>query len=425
MLSAADNELVTSVGPGTPMGEVFRRFWLPVVSGADLGGPDGTPVRLRILGENLVAFRDTNGAVGVIQAACPHRRAKLFWGRNEDCGLRCAYHGWKFDVSGACVDTPSEPDPRFKDHIRAKGYKAVERAGLVWLYMGPAEAEPEFPHFPWAEHPDAELASTTWLQRSNWLQSLEGDFDSAHVSFLHSYLNPDDGPPAFIDGYRRYIAIDKAPKLSVKDTPYGYVYAGRRTVAENEYYWRATQWIAPAASQVGGGVQMRFLTPIDDAHSVSCSVRLSNDSSLGSENLPLTGFMLADGYIVDVHEPEKRAENNFLIDRETQRNRTFSGIPGGARDQDRAMTETMEAVLDRTDEHLGTTDLAIVAMRRRLIEMARDLERGVAPALTTDPSVVRGAVGFNVLSPSSEFDEVLEEFGQGTERTGAASRALA
>jgi phthalate 4,5-dioxygenase len=410
MLSAAENEMVTSVGPGTPMGEVFRRFWVPVMSSDDLPQPDAPPVRLRILGEDLVGFRDTNGVIGVLQAACPHRRAKLFWGRNEDCGLRCAYHGWKFDVAGQCVDTPSEPaESRFKDHIRATSYKAIERGGLVWLFMGQPDHEPEFPHYPWLDDVEGTVVhSTTWLQRSNWLQSLEGDFDSAHVSFLHSWLDPDAGPPAFIDGYRQYIAIDKAPRLTVKDTPYGFHYAGRRTIGEDRYYWRATQWVAPAASQVAGNGGMRFLTPIDDRHSVSCSVRRGAPEA-ARENMPLVGFALPDGYIVDVHQPEKGPENDFMIDREVQRTRTFSGIPGGARDQDRAMTETMEPILDRSDEHLGTTDLAIVAMRRRLIDMARDLQRGIAPALTLDPEIVHVATGFNVVSTRPDFDEVLAE----------------
>jgi phthalate 4,5-dioxygenase oxygenase subunit len=413
MLSAAENEVITSVGPGTPMGEVFRRTWLPVLGAADLPEPDGAPVRLRILGEDLVGFRDTNGAIGVIQAACPHRRAKLFWGRNEDCGLRCAYHGWKFDVAGQCVDTPSEPaESSFKDHIRAKSYKAVERGGLVWLYMGSPDQEPEFPHFPWTDAPDSELQASTWLQRSNWLQSLEGDFDSAHVSFLHSWLDPDAGPEAFIPGYRRYIATDKAPRLTIEDTPYGFHYGGRRTLEDGQYYWRSTQWIAPGGSQVAGNGGMRFLTPIDDQHSVSCSVRRTNGGAAG-ETLPLVAFALPDGYIIDVHQPDKGPENDFLIDRETQRNRTFSGIPGGARDQDRAMTETMEPVLDRSEEHLGTTDLAIVAMRRRLLDMARDLQRGVAPAVTRDPSIVHDATGFNVLSSHAEFADVVAEVTQG------------
>lgn len=423
MLSAADNKLITSVGPGTPMGEVFRRLWMPIMGSEDLPVPDGPPVRLRILGENLVSFRDTNGVIGVLQAACPHRRAKLFWGRNEECGLRCAYHGWKFDVNGQCVDTPSEPVETFKDHIRAKSYRAVERGGLVWLYMGPEEQEPPFPHFPWLDIPEAEMQASSWLQRSNWLQSVEGDFDSAHVSFLHSWLDPDAGPPAFIPGYRQYISVDKAPKLTIQETAYGFVYGGRRSIGDDQYYWRATQWVAPAGSQVAGGESMRFLTPIDDEHSVSCSVR-RGEAGGAREELPLAAFALPDGYIIDVRQPEKGPENDFEIDREVQRSRTFSGIPGGARDQDRAMTETMEPVLDRSDEHLGTTDLAIVAMRRRLLDMARDLERGVAPAVTKDPEIVRGATGFNVVSPHAEFADVLAEFNRGTARTGARSAAL-
>jgi phenylpropionate dioxygenase-like ring-hydroxylating dioxygenase large terminal subunit len=420
MLSAADNEMITRVGPGTPMGEVFRCFWLPILCGDDLER-DGAPVRLRILGENLIGFRDSRGTVGVLQAACPHRRAKLFWGRNEDCGLRCAYHGWKFDVTGQCVDMPSEPaDSTFKDRIRAHSYEALERGGLVWLYMGPG-GTPEFPSYPWLEAGEGQLQGTTWLQRSNWLQSLEGDFDSAHVSFLHRWLDATAGPPAFIDGYRRFVEADTAPHLAVVETPYGLQYGGRRTVSEGEYYWRTTHWVAPAASQVAGGGGMRFLTPIDDHHSISCSVRSRDRSSVEA----LSPFALPDGYIVDVRQPDRGPENDFRIDRDAQRSTTFSGIPGGARDQDRAMTETMEPVLDRSDEHLGTTDVAIIAMRRQLLSLARDLERGIEPPMAGDPDAVRTAVGFNVVSKNADFADVLAEVAGDKQPGRGESRTLA
>jgi phthalate 4,5-dioxygenase oxygenase subunit len=420
VLSAADNEMITKVGPGTPMGEVFRRFWLPILCSDDLER-DGVPVRLRILGEDLIGFRDSRGAAGVLQAACPHRRAKLFWGRNEDCGLRCAYHGWKFDVTGQCVDMPSEPaESTFKERIRAHSYEAVDHGGLVWLYMGPRELKPAFPHYPWLDAGEDELQGTTWLQRSNWLQSLEGDFDTAHVSFLHRWLDPEAGPPAFIDGYRHFVEADTAPHLAVVETASGLLYGGRRTVGEGRYYWRATHWVAPAASQVAGGGGMRFLTPIDDEHSVSCSVR----SRGGAPREPLVPFALPDGYIIDVRRPQRGPENDFCIDRNVQRSTTFSGIPGGPRDQDRAMTETMEAVLDRADEHLGTTDVAIIAMRRRLLSLARDLGRGIEPPMASDPEAVRDAVGFNVVSTNAEFSDVLAEIAKEGKRARGESPSL-
>jgi phthalate 4,5-dioxygenase oxygenase subunit len=422
VLSAADNETITRVGPGTPMGEVFRCFWLPVLASGDLPERDGPPVRLRILGEDLVGFRDTNGAVGLLQAACPHRRAKLFWGRNEECGLRCAYHGWKFDVTGACVDMPSEPaDGTFKDRIRARSYPAVERAGLIWAYMGTKAPAPEFPRFDFLD-PACEATGRSWFQRSNWLQSLEGDIDTAHVSFLHRPLDPDAGPPPpqFIKGFSRYVAKDTAPYLAVKETPYGFLYGGRRTVGEGEYYWRFSHWIAPGGAQVPGTPKyrgMRFLTPIDDCHSVSCSLswhdpEVATDDALiriVGDTSPLVPYTLPDGYIIDVRKLERGPENDYLIDRQVQKTTTFSGIPGGPRDQDRAVTETMEPILDRSGEHLGTTDVAIIALRRRLLAMAHDLERGVEPKMAADPDAVRGFRGIDLISPHAELEDILAE----------------
>ncbi|MBO0893853.1 MAG: Rieske 2Fe-2S domain-containing protein [Acidimicrobiales bacterium] len=423
MLSAADNETITRVGRGTPMGEVFRRFWLPVMASDDLPERDGSPVRLRILGEDLVGFRDTNGAVGLLEAACPHRRAKLFWGRNEDCGLRCAYHGWKFDVAGQCVDMPSEPaDSTFKERIRARSYPATERAGLIWAYLGERGTEPEFPRFDFLD-PACEATGSSWFQRSNWLQSLEGDIDTAHVSFLHRPLDTERAtpPPQFIKGFPRYVAMDTAPFLAVKETPYGFLYGGRRTVGDGEYYWRMSHWIAPAGAQVPGTPRyrgMRFLTPIDDYHSVSCSLRWHDPDATTDDALsrivgataPLVAHTLPDGYIIDVRKLERGPENDYLIDRDVQRSTTFSGIPGGPRDQDRAVTETMEPILDRSEEHLGTTDTAIIALRRRLLSLARDLERGIEPPMASDPAAVRGFRGFDLLTRHADLGDVLAEW---------------
>jgi phthalate 4,5-dioxygenase oxygenase subunit len=463
VLSAIDNETITRVGAGTPTGELFRRFWLPVLASRDLEA-DGAPVRLRVLGENLVAFRDTRGEVGLLEAACPHRRAKLFWGRNEECGLRCAYHGWKFDVGGACVDMPSEPPgSTFKDRVRARSYPAVDRGGFIWAYMGPRELEPAFPHYEWLDLPEAQRATGTFLQRSNWLQSLEGDIDTAHVSFLHRWLDPDTAPatPQMVDGYRYWVVADTAPLLTVKETEYGFVYGGRRTIGDGRYYWRLSHWVAPAASAVPGAAYrpVRFLTPIDDEHSLSCSVfwhetnevagfggggsrvastgagtgsgtggdtrsapRPAPRAGGGGPASPLTPFTLPDGYVIDVHVSSQGRENDYLIDRQVQKSTTFSGIPGGPGGQDRAMTETMEPVLDRSGEHLGTTDVAIIALRRRLLTLARDLQAGIEPPMARDREAVHGFRGLDVLADEPDFETVLRQCNE--ELVGTGSRRL-
>ena len=190
MLTREDNELLTQTGPGTPMGEFFRRFWMPVLLSEELPTPDCSPVRVKVLSEHLVAFRDTDGRVGVADNYCPHRRASLFFGRNEECGLRCVYHGWKFDVNGDCVDMPSEPaESNFKDKVKIKAYPAREYGSCVWVYMGPPALQPELPGFEWARVPDDHRVVTRFIQHSNYMQCTEGEIDSCHVSFLHSVFD--------------------------------------------------------------------------------------------------------------------------------------------------------------------------------------------------------------------------------------------
>ena len=260
MLSKEDNQLLTQTGPGTPMGELFRRFWMPVLLAEELPQPDCDPVRIRILSEDMVAFKDTDGNVGVIDNYCPHRRASLFFGRNEECGLRCVYHGWKFDINGDCVDMPSEPaESNFKDKVKIKAYPAKEFGSCIWVYMGPAELQPELPEFEWARVPDANRVITRFIQHSNFMQATEGEIDSSHVSFLHSVFD------LSIDYHRDMRVGDQkegrnsvlsykfgAPQLTVKETDYGFTYGSRRGPEEGNYYWRVTQWMLPMFSLIPG-----------------------------------------------------------------------------------------------------------------------------------------------------------------------------
>jgi phenylpropionate dioxygenase-like ring-hydroxylating dioxygenase large terminal subunit len=424
VLSEKDNALLTGVGPGTPMGGLFRRHWLPCLTSAELPEPDCPPVRLRLLGEDLVAFRDTEGRPGILEAYCPHRRANLFWGRNEESGLRCVYHGWKFDVAGRCMDMPSEPAERtFKDRVGARAYPARENAGFVWIYMGPPELEPELPQYEWTLVPDSHLETRRWFQDSNWLQSLEGDIDTSHVSFLHRFFDTEAAPPPqFVPGYRRYVTQDKSPTLTVHETPYGFVYGGRRTIGEDYYYWRLTHWLAPSCSQTPGSTtrSARILVPIDDQTTFSCSVVYSMERPLeeaerrtgggGGRGTQTTSqpITLKDGYVIDGWVPSANRDNDYLIDRQRQRTTNFSGMATGPVDEDRAVTETMKPVVDRSQEHLGTSDVAIIAARRRLLRMLRDLEQGVEPPglRQSDVYAVRS---IDVLSANADFDAVLAE----------------
>src|ERR1051325_9136920 len=229
MLSKRDNELITRVGPQTPMGELLRRYWLPALRSEELPEPDCAPVRLRLLGEDLVAFRTASGKIGVLDAYCPHRNANLFWGRNEQEGLRCVYHGWKFDADGACVDMPNEPTrSRFNEKIHETAYPAVDRGGFIWVYMGPPGLQPEIPNFEWLNVPDSHRYAHKRFQDCNWLQNLEGGGDSSPAPLLHGSVRPDAMQP-----YNNN--ADRQPVFQTLETQFGVAIAARREAGPEEY----------------------------------------------------------------------------------------------------------------------------------------------------------------------------------------------
>src|SRR3984957_13189847 len=284
MLPPADNERLTRVGPGTPMGNLFRRYWIPAALSEQLADPDGAPLRVRLLGEDLVAFRDTDGNVGVVSAFCPHRRAPMFFGRNEDCGLRCVYHGWKFDVTGACVDMPSEPpDSLFKTKVRIEAYPTYEAGGVIWIYMGPPDRQPPFPGYEWVGAPATHLHISRTLGSFNWLQALEGGIDTAHSSFLHNQNIADR---------TQLRQADTRPRLEVEKTEYGFRYAGIRSIAPDENYVRVYHFFMPA-QQCRGNVAGRkhdtthratirghFWLPIDDVTTVTWNIMYAHEPGL-------------------------------------------------------------------------------------------------------------------------------------------------
>ncbi|MDE3074200.1 MAG: Rieske 2Fe-2S domain-containing protein [Chloroflexota bacterium] len=405
MLSVEENELLTRVGPGTPMGQLFRRFWLPAATLEELPGPDCNPIRTRILGEDLVGFRDTNGNVGFVDAKCPHRRAPLYFGRNEECGLRCVYHGWKFDVTGACVDMPSEPpESNFKDKVRVKAYPVRQYGPLFWIYMGPPDKMPELPQVEWAQQPEGRMMK--WLQEANYLQGLEGNIDTAHVSYLHRIFG-DDG-----SGLRRAVREvadnDVHPKLQVLETDYGFAYGGRRATANGDYYWRVTQWMLPTYSLIpspnwvpAGSVWV----PIDDEHSYRHIFFSGKNPRV---NLPIhrEQFKLRDGVVIDALVGDRNKSNLYQLDREMQRTLNYTGIQVIAT-QDQAMVEGMGHICDRPGEHLGTSDAAIIAARRRLLKTARDLQQGIEPYAATHPEVYR-VRPLDIVSPEPDLTRLLQ-----------------
>jgi len=414
------------------MGTLFRRFWMPVLLAEELPNPDCDPVRVRILSEDLVAFKDTNGDVGVIDNFCPHRRASMFFGRNEECGLRCVYHGWKFDTNGDCVDMPSEPaESNFKDKVKIKAYPAREYGSCIWVYMGPEELQPELPAFEWARVPDANRVVTRFLQHSNFMQATEGELDSSHVSFLHSAFD------LSVDYHRDMRTGDQkdnrnsvlsykfgAPQLTVKETDYGFTYGSRRGPEDGSYYWRITQWMLPMFSLIPGPAWPRGgrgWVPVDDEHIITFQYSYNAERPLteaeraraiDTMELEHVKYILSDGKIIDTYRSVRAPENDYLIDREMQRTQNYTGIPFG-RHQDFAMTDSMGAISDRTQEHLGTSDTAIIAARRIILKVARDLQEGVEPYAVSHPEVFH-IRALDTVSAEGDFLKLLASDGEKT-----------
>src|SRR5579859_5596556 len=415
MLSREDNELITRVGRGTPMGNLMREYRVPALLSSELPSPDSDPVRVLLLGEKLIAFRDTNGKVGLIQNNCPHRGASLFFGRNEEAGLRCVYHGWKFAVDGSCVDMPNEPaESDFRTKVRAVAYPCQERGGVIWAYMGPRSQPPPLPDFEANMLGSHDTVVSIIHRPCNWMQGWEGEMDTVHQAFLHAGgTRLEDTQPGTFD---YFIARTRAPKFAVIDTPYGTSYGAYRPATEDTYYWRIAHMLMPFYAMIPAGMmgqQARFAAyvPIDDEHTLHWEIShgLMDPSELpfearGSESRRPSPRSESDyaerttGWYGRFNLRQSMA-NDYLIDRALQRSgRSYTGIPG-IRQQDMAVTESMGPIFDRTSEHLGTTDALIIRTRRRMIAAARALEeQGVVPPGVDQPEVYRQRSG-GVLLP--------------------------
>jgi phthalate 4,5-dioxygenase oxygenase subunit len=393
MLSQQDNEFLVRTGRGTPMGNLLRRYWIPALLSWELPGPDSDPLRIRLFGEDLVAFRDTAGQVGLVAANCPHRGASLFFGRNEESGLRCVYHGWKFTVDGTCVDMPNEPaESDFRTKVQATAYPCRERGGIIWTYMGPPELQPELPDLEWSLVPEDRRLLSKREQETNYAQAMEGGSDSSHVSFLHR-TEAGRGPNNTLAG--KYLRGDGAPKFEVVDTPYGFVIGARREAEADSYYWRITQWLFPFFQMIppsgDGPISGHAWVPIDDEHCYAWSMTWHPRRALTPKEvewIAVQGKGVHSQNIPGTFRPIRNRSNDYLIDRQAQRNGTsFTGITGIG-EQDTAVQESMGPIYDRTNERLGSSDAAIIQMRRRLMRAAQELENGTPPP-ALDPSAFR------------------------------------
>jgi phenylpropionate dioxygenase-like ring-hydroxylating dioxygenase large terminal subunit len=390
MTTAEQNHTLTRTGPGTPMGTLFRRYWIPALMSGELPERDGPPVRVTLLSEKLIAFRASDGQLALVDEFCAHRRVSLWFGRVEERGIRCPYHGWKYDASGQCVDLPSEPaDSTLRQQVKLKAYPCVERGGIVWAYMGPPELQPPPPEYEWAMVPDAHRYISKRIQESNYLQGMEGGIDSSHVSWLHSGELKTDKLHVGTDG-ARHIAGTR-PSFELQKTPAGMAIAAKREVDAERSYWRVTQWLMPWYTIIPpygeNAIRGHAWVPIDDEHCTTWNWAHHPARPLTAEEID--AMAKEEGAFAQLIPGSFRSvankDNDYLIDRAAQKTgRYFSGVKGIAM-QDASLQESMGPIVERELEWLVSTDVAIVRARRRLLDAAVALASG-EPAPGVDPA---------------------------------------
>jgi phthalate 4,5-dioxygenase len=392
MLRKDQNDLLTQTGPDTPMGRLFRSYWLPALLASELPENECPPVRVKLLSERLLAWRDTQGRYSLIDEFCAHRGTSLWVGRNEENGLRCPYHGWKYDYTGQCIEVPSEPEESgFCKKIKLKSYPLVKRGDVLWAYMGPREKQPPLPEWEFCTVPPEQTYISKRLQECNWLQALEGGIDSSHSAWLHRGEFESDPLYKGAKG-NEYTLGDVRPHFEVVESPGGLLIGARRNAESGKYYWRITQWIMPCATMipprgdypVGG----HFWVPIDDEncwiwnwdyHSVRA---LTNAEVTAMRNGASRHVVYEEGntWGAKTWRAKANKDNDYLIDRAAQKaGKTYSGIAGFAM-QDSGIQELMGPIVDRTKENLVSTDNGIIMARHRLMRAAKALlERDETP----------------------------------------------
>src|SRR5579864_1513366 len=403
------------------MGKLMREYWIPALLSSELPTPDCDPVRVLLLGERLLAFSDSTGRVGLLAHNCPHRGASLFFGRNEEGGLRCVYHGWKFATSGACVDMPNEPaESDFRTKVRAVAYPCQERGGVVWTYMGLRETPPPLPSIESNMLPEGEYSVTAMQRECNWLQAGEGDIDTSHFGFLHrGSVDPEE-----LKGTLLYWALkDRAPKYRVVDTAYGTMYGAYRDAEPGSQYWRIALYMFPMYFVPPGGTTVQARVPMDDEHTLTfmMSRRRGGGPPLGMTPEQLndpdyarwkTGVLPNTTDWLGRFRAGSNLANDFEIDREQQRrnrgNNGYTGIVGNMQDQ--AITECMGPIQDRTTERLGTSDLMIIRTRRRILNVIDAHEKGVTPPGVDDPDVFAVRSAQLLLPTGADWIEATQEY---------------
>ena len=400
MMTPEENDLLCRVEGDAPAGQLMRRHWTPVCLIEEVDEPDGTPVRARAFGERLVIFRDSDGQVGVLDEACSHRRASLLYGRNEEGGLRCLYHGWKFGADGTVLEMSSEPAASgLRDKVRHRAYPVREWGGFVWAWLGPADAVPEFVPPRWAPSADVRVAVGKMIMPCNWAQILEGAIDSAHSSSLHS----SDMVPARVTGAmttdKNWLrpSTDKAPRLQVQRTGYGFRYAAiRRPIhdAATHDYVRTTVFVAPNTVLIPPNNLYNVANvnvPMDDTTTAFYFIAWGDPAHTPETETWRRFLHMSVGVDLDAeYRPRRTDDNRFLQDRQAMKAGNFTGIPG-IPNQDMVMWVTMGGIADRSRDLLGASDLAIVEFRRQMVEAVAAFRDG-APAIGTGALAIPDAI---------------------------------
>ena len=421
MMSREKNEQITQIGPGTPAGKVFRHYWLPAALSEELEHA-GPVVPIRLLGENLALFRGGNGELGLVARACPHRGADMCFGRVEDNAIRCPFHGWAFDTTGQCVDQPAEPDgSRMKENIKVTSYPVVEKNGIVWAYMGEGEP-PAFPAFDCFIAPESHVFSFKGLWECNWLQALEVGIDPAHASFLHRFLEDDDPKDSYGKQFRdaapdldipmtQVLREFPRPDISVEKTDWGLRITSLRDLLNGKTHVRITNQVFPCAITIPMSSEMNITqwhVPIDDENCYWFSMFTSYGKPVDKDKMREQRL---EEHTLPDYAPTRNKRNNYGFDPEEQRTKTYTGMGMDINVHDQWACESMGSIQDRTIEHLGKTDVAIIAYRRMLTEAIKRVADGDAhgnlPMLVDEQkaSAIRGPIAIDALAPSDDWQE--------------------
>jgi phenylpropionate dioxygenase-like ring-hydroxylating dioxygenase large terminal subunit len=403
MLSAEQNDLITRVGPGTPAGALMRHYWQPTALVDELSG--NRPIKpVRLLGEDLVIFKDAEGRYGLIGRRCPHRGTDLAFGRLEDGGLRCAFHGWLFNVEGRCLQTPAEPDDsNLCANIRQKAYPVVEKSGILFAYMGPGEP-PALPRFDCFVAPDSHTFAFKGMIDCNWLQSLEVGIDPVHTSFLHRFFQDEDPSRGYGKMFRdqslgtempmtQIMREFPRPRIEVEPTEFGFRLVTLRQISETNAHVRVTNLMFPNAFHIPMSREMtitQWHVPIDDSRHYWYAIFTSFGAAVNKDEMRRQRLEL---YQLPEYIPNKNKSNDNGFDPHEQEHETYTGMGADINVHDQWACESMGVIQDRTEEHLGTSDKAIVAYRRLLRQAIEQTGKGERPIMVLDPAQAASITG--------------------------------